>query len=189
MTDKEQEIHLKPAVEEAPAPNGQKADGEQEERTLNEQDAQKDASPTKAGEDKDAKPKDDDGGAEGKDTLRMVLEYSDDEGMSSNLSLKKIIGGDILTAGLIRSQIWLIVLIVVFTIFYIANRYGSQNEQIEISNLQEELNNVKFKSLTSSSVLTERCRESRVLDNLKNDKDSVLHISDQPPYIIEVPEK
>ena len=118
-----------------------------------------------------------------------MLEYSDDEGMSSNLSLKKIIGGDILTAGLIRSQIWLIVLIVVFTIFYIANRYGSQNEQIEISNLQEELNNVKFKSLTSSSVLTERCRESRVLDNLKNDKDSVLHISDQPPYIIEVPEK
>lgn len=32
------------------------------------------------------------------------------------------------------------------------------------------------------------CRESNVLEMLKNNKDSILHIANQPPYIINVPE-
>lgn len=46
----------------------------------------------------------------------------------------------------------------------------------------------KFKALSSSSTLTEKCRESHVLDVLKQNQDSLLHQADQPPYIIEVPE-
>ena len=45
-----------------------------------------------------------------------------------------------------------------------------------------------FKALASSSELTEMCRESNVLEMLKNNKDSILHIANQPPYIINVPE-
>ena len=36
--------------------------------------------------------------------------------------------------------------------------------------------------------LTEKCRESHVLDALKNNKDSLLHIADQPPYKIYIDE-
>lgn len=83
----------------------------------------------------------------------------------------------------------LILLIVAFTIIYISNRYGIQKDLIEINNLQTELQNAKYKALSSSSQLTERSRESQVLNLLKNNKDSDLHIANQPPYIINVPDK
>lgn len=108
---------------------------------------------------------------------------------SSNFTLKKILGGDILNATFIRNQMGLILLIVAFTIIYISNRYGIQKDLIEINNLQTELQNAKYKALSSSSQLTERSRESQVLNLLKNNKDSDLHIANQPPYIINVPDK
>lgn len=108
---------------------------------------------------------------------------------SSNFTLKKILGGDILNARFIRNQMGLIVLIVAFIIVYISNRYGIQKDLIEISNLQTELQNAKYQALSSSSQLTEKSRESQVLDLLKNNKDSALHIASQPPYIINVPDK
>jgi hypothetical protein len=46
----------------------------------------------------------------------------------------------------------------------------------------------KYKALSSSSTLTEKSRESHVLEALKQNRDSLLHISDQPPYIVNVPE-
>jgi|GEM_PF-39414 len=107
----------------------------------------------------------------------------------SNITLKKILGGDFLTAQLVRSQIWLILLITLFTVFYIANRYGCQQDMIEIDRLEKELKDAKYRALTSASKLTEKCRESKVLDMLKENKDSVLHIANQPPYIIVVPEE
>ena len=50
---------------------------------------------------------------------------------SSSFTLRKILGGDILTAQIIRRQIWLVILIVFFVIIYISNRYNIQNEIIE----------------------------------------------------------
>lgn len=108
--------------------------------------------------------------------------------LSSSFTLRKILGGDILTAQVIRRQIWLIVLVVFFIIIYISNRYSIQQDMIEIDQLQEELQNAKYKALSSSSQITERSRESNVLKMLQNNKDSVLHIATQPPYIINVPE-
>lgn len=112
----------------------------------------------------------------------------DESNLSNNISLRKIIGGDFLTAKMIRSQIWLVVLVVFITIIYIANRYSCQQDLIEIDKLSTELKDAKYKALSSSSQLTERCRESHVLEILKNNKDSVLHIANQPPYIIDVPD-
>ena len=108
---------------------------------------------------------------------------------SSNFTLRKILGGDILTAQVIRRQIWLVILIVVFIIIYISNRYSIQKDLIEIDQLQNELQDAKYKALSSSSQITEKSRESNVLDMLKNNKDSILHIATQPPYIINVPEE
>ena len=108
---------------------------------------------------------------------------------SASFTLRKILGGDILTAQIIRKQIWLFVLIVFFVIIYISNRYSIQKDLIELDQLQKELQDTKYKALSTSSQITEKSRESNVLDVLKHSKDSILHIATQPPYIINVPEE
>jgi len=108
---------------------------------------------------------------------------------SASFTLRKILGGDILTAQIIRKQIWLFMLIVVFIIIYISNRYSIQKDLIELDQLQKELQDTKYKALSTSSQITEKSRESNVLDMLKHSKDSTLHIATQPPYIINVPEE
>ena len=57
-----------------------------------------------------------------------------------------------------------------------------------IDKLESDLKDAKYKALSSSSTLTAKSRESHVLEVLKQNKDSLLHQADQPPYIIEVPE-
>ena len=124
--------------------------------------------------------------------LKQVIAEQAIEGeapLTSNLSVRKILGGDILTARIIRRQIWLVILVVFFVIIYISNRYSIQKDLIEIDQLQKELQDAKYKALSSSSQITEKSRESNVLEMLKNNKDSVLHIATQPPYIINVPEQ
>ena len=130
-------------------------------------------------------------GEEHEESLKEAIAkqaIEDEAPLSSSFTLRKILGGDILTAQVIRRQIWLIVLVVFFIIIYISNRYSIQQDMIEIDQLQEELQNAKYKALSSSSQTTERSRESNVLKMLQNNKDSVLHIATQPPYIINVPE-
>lgn len=107
---------------------------------------------------------------------------------SANFTLRKILGGDILSTEMLKKQIWVIVLIAAFTLVYVSNRYSCQKDMLEINELNEQLKDAKFKALASSSELTEMCRESNVLEMLKNNKDSILHIANQPPYIINVPE-
>lgn len=113
----------------------------------------------------------------------------EEESGSSNFTLRKILGGDILTTQIIRRQIWLVILVVFFIIIYISNRYSIQNDIIELDKLQTELQETKYKALSASSQITEKSRESNVLDMLKTNKDSTLHFASQPPYIINVPEE
>ena len=125
------------------------------------------------------------------ETLKKIRENvsEDDSAPVGSLTLRKILGGDILSTELMRSQIWLVVLIVVFCIVYVAFRYQCQQDMLLIDKLETELKDAKYKALSSSSTLTEKCRESHVLDVLRQNKDSVLKTSDQPPYIIYVPEE
>ncbi len=126
------------------------------------------------------------------ETLKEAIAQQAIEGeapQSYSFTLRKILGGDILTARLIRRQIWLIILVVVFVIIYISNRYSIQKSLIEIDLLQTQLQDAKYKALSTSSQITEKSRENNVLEMLKNNKDSVLHIASQPPYIINVPEE
>ena len=113
----------------------------------------------------------------------------DEQPQSSNFTLRKILGGDILSAHILRNNIWLIIVIVGFIIVYISNRYSVQKYLLEIDKLNTELEDAKYRALSSSSQLTEKSRESHILELLKNRKDSVLKMSDRPPYIINVPEK
>ena len=124
-------------------------------------------------------------------TLKEVIAENareDERPMSSSLTLRKILGGDILNADAIRRQVWLFLLIALFGVFYISNRYSCQKKQLEIDQLTKKLKTAKYKTLSLSSILTERCRESQVSELLRANKDSVIHPADQPPYIIIVNE-
>ena len=96
-------------------------------------------------------------------------------------SLKSILGGDILATDFFRRQTKLLVLIMVFIIFYIHNRYASQQQQIEIDKLKKELIDIKYDALTRSSELMERSRQSRIEEYIST-KESDLQTSTNPPY-------
>jgi hypothetical protein len=135
---------------------------------------------------------DDDDAAEKaeRDALKEAIAQQareDEQPSSATFTLRKILGGDILTAHLMRSQIWLVVLIVFFMVAYISNRYSVQKDLLEIDRLNKELKDAKYKALSSSSQLTEKCRESHVLEVIRHSKDSILKMPSQPPYIITVP--
>ena len=125
-----------------------------------------------------------------KQTLEKIKQTASEEDPrpSSQLKLRTILGGDLLTTQMVRSQIWLFIMIVAFSLVYVAFRYQCQQDMITIDNLEGKLKDAKFKALSASSTLTAKSRESHVLNMLKQNKDSLLHQADQPPYIIEVPE-
>lgn len=113
----------------------------------------------------------------------------EDQPSAANLTLRKVLGGDILNTQFIRRQIWLFLLIAGFMILYVSNRYSCQKDLLQIDKLNEELKDAKYRALSSNSLVTEKCRESHILEMLKNNADSTLHIPNQPPYIINVPAK
>ena len=130
--------------------------------------------------------------SEARQELKRLVEgqaREDERPLAGEFKLAKILGGDFLTAKSIRQQLWLILLVVGFTIIYISNRYSCDKQRIEIARLNKELEEAKFKAMSSTSDLTEVSRESNVLEMLRQNKDSVLHIPSQPPYIINVPEQ
>ena len=130
-------------------------------------------------------------GGEGPTLKDVIREQAieDEAPMSKNFTLGKILGGDILTTQTMRHQIWLFLLITFFVVLYISNRYSCQQDLIEIDKLQKELQDAKYKALSTSSQLTEKSRESRVLELLQANNDSLLKIPSQPAYIIQIPEE
>jgi hypothetical protein len=122
------------------------------------------------------------------DIIRVQATEEDAPVTRSNLSLKNIILGDLLVSDFVRKQIWLILLITLFLIGYIALGYSYKKYVLEIDKLTVQLKDAKYKALSANSELTEKTRESKILDMLKINNDTLLHISDRPPFIIEVPE-
>ena len=117
---------------------------------------------------------------------KILHEIASDSDMPrSNMSLLKILGGDILQSEWLRRQIPLLVMLMVLVIIYIGNRYASQQEMIEIDDLKQQLTDVKYDALTRSSELLERTRRSKIEQYLKNSNDSALKTAIMPPYVIE----
>lgn len=152
--------------------------------------AQKPADPKK---EKDGnKPQDDDNETGPlKSFADMVKERATEGDSKPNAAtnLRSIINGDMLNAKVVRNQIGVFLLITLFVFVYISNRYACQRNLVKINKLTKELTDAKFRALSSTSELTEKSRESRVLDMLRACQDSTLHIASQPPYIITVPKE
>lgn len=111
---------------------------------------------------------------------------SEDAEQRPNVSLREILGGDILTAQWLRRQIGLIVMCVFFIIVYITNRYSSEQEIIDIKDLKTELQDMKYRTLTRSSELTVKMRQSHIEEQLKHYGDSLLRMSKIPPFAIKI---
>ena len=141
----------------------------------------------KAGGGKDTDGAGDSGQSVSLKTIIREQAIEDELPLTKNLTLKKILGGDILNADVIRRQIWVIMLAAMFVVVYISNRYKCQQNLILIDNLNAQLKDAKYRALSSSSDLTQQTRESKVLEQLRATNDSTLHIPTQPPYIINVP--
>ena len=111
------------------------------------------------------------------------MKEQDKQKIGSHITLKSILGGDILAHEFLRRQANLLILIVFLTILYIDNRYSSQQELIEIDRLKKELVDIKYDALTISSELTEKSRQSRI-EKYIADKGTPLKTAATPPYLI-----
>ena len=100
------------------------------------------------------------------------------------LTLKNIFLGDFLINDFLRRQAMLLLLITIYTVIYISNRYSVQKEMIEIDRLRKELTDIKYDALPRSSELTERTRQSRIEEYVSTEH-SNLQTSTAPPYVIE----
>ena len=100
-----------------------------------------------------------------------------------HMSIRRILGGDILANDFFKRQTSLLILIMVLTILYIDNRYTSQQEMIEIDRLKKELTDIKYDALTRSSELMEKSRQSRIEEYISTEE-SHLETSTSRPYLI-----
>lgn len=100
-----------------------------------------------------------------------------------HMSIKSILGGDILANDFFKRQTSLLILIMVLTILYINNRYECQQEMIEIDRLKKELTDIKYDALTRSSELMEKSRQSRIEEYISTE-DSHLETATSRPFSI-----
>ena len=102
---------------------------------------------------------------------------------SKHMSVRSILGGDILANDFFKRQTNLLILIMVLTILYIDNRYECQQEMIEIDRLKKELIDIKYDALTRSSELMEKSRQSRIEEYISTEE-SHLETATNRPYLI-----
>ena len=65
-----------------------------------------------------------------------------------HMSIRSILGGDILANDFFKRQTRLLILIMILTVLYIDNRYSSQQELIEIDKLKKDLIDIKYDALS-----------------------------------------
>ncbi len=113
----------------------------------------------------------------------------DTQGNRRNLTLRQIIGGEILITEVVRKQIWVVIVVTIFIFIYIAQGYAYKKLLLDIDRCTTELRDAKYRALSIESDLTEKTRESKVMEMLKLNHDSLLQRSAQPPFVIKVPKK
>lgn len=143
---------------------------------------------TEAPEEGDAKPKSA-GGVLGHKTIEDVIqrEAKEEQDTSSPFSISKTLGG-VIIAKAVQRQMGLVLLISAFLIIYISNRYVCQKKMVEIDRLEKSLEAARYKATVCTSILTEKSRESNIMELLYNYGDSTLAIPQDPPYLIRIEE-
>ena len=122
------------------------------------------------------------------EAMRKYADEDDDDEVGE-LTFKSILGGDFLRSKFVIKQIAFMMFCVLLALGYTFNRFDSQQDVILIDSLRTELQNVKYNVLTQSSELMNMIRQSNIEKQLRLTKDSLLHNSVTPPYLIRVGEE
>ena len=112
------------------------------------------------------------------------IKGSEDFSDIKSSSLRDILNGNILTKKIIQKQYLLLIIIVVLGFMYIDNRYYCETRMNKENQLQTQLKEIKYESLTISAKLMEISRRSNVL-KMVNEKGLNLIEATEPPIRIE----
>jgi len=97
-------------------------------------------------------------------------------------SIRKVLGGDRLTAGTFR--IFPFVLFIAFIAFiYIANNYISESKVRNISKLQTELKEIKYEHISTKSKLMQLSKQSQIAKKMEH---TGIKESTEPVKIIRI---
>lgn len=122
--------------------------------------------------------------AEENEAIDAINKFTDEDDEKEEISFKSIFGGDILKSRFMMKQVVWFMFVVVLMIIYTGNRYSAQQDIITISELREELQEMKYKVLTQSSELMNKTRQSNIEMYLKQTNDSTLVNPTSPPFLI-----
>ena len=117
---------------------------------------------------------------------RSLLRSEDsqrEDTLEGKVTWRSFVSGEILLNPAFRRQIPLLIVILLFTIVYIDNRFAVQQQIIEIDRKEKALTEMKYIALTRSSELTEMTRQSRIEEAI-NAYQSELTTATNPPYLI-----
>ena len=98
-------------------------------------------------------------------------------------SFKACFDGDMLLSPFLQRNLGLFLLIAALIIVYVSNRYAFQHEQLQIKELRESLEDVKYEALARSSELMEKSRESNIQGFIVA-QGSELQIPTKAPVVI-----
>ncbi len=120
--------------------------------------------------------------------LNLILKGENNEQKDTvSTNFRDLVSGEILTY-IVRKEYKMIVLVLVYTIFYIGNRYTVQQQLIDIDRLEKKLTDVRYNQLTRSSELTEMTRQSRIEEFIRS-HNSELETATYPPFLIKKTEE
>lgn len=94
---------------------------------------------------------------------------------------RDVMGGKYLTGPWVRRNIPFALMLLVFVLIYISNRYQCQQEMLESKKLSDTLVDRRYKALTARSQVQEMTLRSHVEEYLV---DSTIHVSTTPPYVL-----
>lgn len=125
----------------------------------------------------------------GNKTIEDVIarEAKEEQDTSSPFSISRTLGG-VIIARAVQRQIGLVLLVCAFLIIYISNRYLCQKMVVEIAKTERQMRDMHNKAVACTSTLTEKSRESYVMQLLNAYGDSTLTVPSEPPFLIRVKE-
>jgi hypothetical protein len=112
------------------------------------------------------------------------IKNSEDLSEIRSSTLRDILNGNVLTRRFLRRQYLLLALLVLITIFYNDNRYSSEKQIKNISELKKKIQDARYESLTISAELVEITRRSSI-ENLLLEKGVPLKTGINPPIVIQ----
>ena len=118
--------------------------------------------------------------------LNMLLPEGDSE-EAEDVNLKEAIRS--INGSWFIHQIPLLTIVLIGMLGIITNRYQSQQELIERDELEKEVADIRYRSLTLNSELTRKTRQSLIEEKLRSVGDTTLLPSVDAPFVINVTEE